>query len=111
MSFNNNSFDFNYELNVELINAETGEHICMFKARENTPLVNDANFAGGGIASGGQNYSIATNEDVHEKIKPFSQQAIVDGVEFKVLNKAVSISTLQMPFVKRKKKETIIYLG
>ena len=49
-------------------------------------LVNNAGFEAGGVASGGHNYSIATNANVFEKIKPYSQQAIVDGVEYKVMS-------------------------
>lgn len=109
--YNNNSFDFNYDLNVIVKDRKTGKEVVSFSARENEPVVNNAGFEAGGVASGGHNYSIATNANVFEKIKPYSQQAIVDGVEYKVISKGRSKATLRVQFSKKKKTETIIYLG
>ena len=109
--YNNNSFDFNYDLNVVIKEAKSGVVLFTFKARENALVVNDAGFQAGGIVSGGHNYSIATSEDVYEKVKPFSHQAVVEGVEYKIMSKNYMISSLGATFNKRKKKETVIYLG
>ena len=111
MGYNNNSFEFNYELDVVIKDAKTGVEVCSFKARENTQVVNDANFEAGGVASGGQNYSIATNADIHQLIKPYAQQAVIDGVEYKVLSKGFARAQVSSSFLTRKKVETIIYLG
>lgn len=111
MGYNNNEFEFNYDLDVVIKDAKTGAVVCTFKARENAPVVNDAGFEAGGVASGGQNYSIATNDDIHKLIKPYSQQAIVDGVEYKVMSKGFTRAKVSTSFLTRKKVETIIYLG
>lgn len=109
--YNNNSFDFNYDLDVVIKDRKTGKIIATFSARENEPVVNNAGFEAGGVASGGHTYSIATNANVFEKIKPYSQQAIVDGVEYKVMSKSKTKATVRVQFSKQKKTETIIYLG
>lgn len=109
--YNNNSYDFNYDLDVVIKDGKTGDIVSSFKARENTSVVNDAGFEGGGVASGGHNYSVATNANVHTLIKPYSHQAIIDGVEYKVLSLGFSRSSLPVQFMARKKRETVIYLG
>lgn len=111
MGYNNNGFEFNYDMEVVIKNAKTGAVVCTFKARENTQVVNDAGFEAGGVASGGQNYSIATNADIHQLITPYAQQAVVDGVEYKVLSKGFARAKVSTSFLTRKKVETIIYLG
>ena len=65
----------------------------------------------GGIASGGHNYSVATSENVHSKIIAYEHQAIVEGVEYKVMSVIQSLSTIKAPFVKNKRKETVLFLG
>ena len=109
--YNNNSFNFNYDLEVIIKDRKTGKIVATFSARENEPVVNNAGFEAGGVASGGHTYSIATNANVFEKIKPYSQQAIVDGVEYKVMSKGFTRAKVSMSFLTRKKVETIIYLG
>ena len=109
--YSNNSFDFNYDLDVVIKDRKTGKIIATFSARENEPVVNNAGFEAGGVASGGHTYSIATSANVFGKIKPYSQQAIVDGVEYKVMSKSRSRATVRVQFNKQKKFETIIYLG
>ncbi len=111
MAYNNNSFDFNYDIEVKIVDSKTGDTIAKFNARENAPLVKDANFEIGGVASGGQNYSIATNAKIHDLIQPYKQQAIIDGVEYKVLSKSYARTGIKAQYAKKKKRETVIYLG
>lgn len=109
--YNNNSYDFNYDLGVVIKHRKTNEVVVTFNARENAPVVNDAGFEAGGIASGGQNYSIATDAEIYDIIKPYEHQAVVDGVEYKVLSKNYSRSSLRTVFGKKNRRETVIYLG
>ena len=110
-NYNNNSYDFNYDMQVVIKDSETGQEIVSFKARENAPNVNNAGFEAGGVASGGHSYSIATNANVRGLIKSYKHQAFIDGVEYKVLDVGVSRSALPIQLTARKKIETVIYLG
>lgn len=109
--YDNNSFNFNNDFDVEIIDNDTEEKVCSFGARENTAVVNNAGIEAGGIASGGQTYSIITNEDIYELIKPYSQCAIIDGVKYMIVSKAVSRTGLNIGYAYTKpKRETILYL-
>lgn len=111
MGYNNNSYDFNYDLDVVIKDRKTGETITSFKARENEPITKDAGFEAGGIASGGHKYSISTNSQVYDMIKEWDHDAYVDGTKYRVMSKSYSNSTLRANFLKKSKKETIVYLG
>lgn len=111
MGYDNNSFGFNYDLDVVIKDGRTGVEVCSFKARENAQVVNTAGFEAGGVASGGQNYSIATNSSVHDLIIPYAHQAVVEGKEYKVMSKGYSKAAISTTFLKKKKVETVIYLG
>lgn len=109
--FSNTEFNFNYDLSVEIINSKTRELVVRFDARENDQVVNDAGFEGGGVASGGHTYSVATSSNFYDLIKPYEHQAIIDGVEYKVLSKGYSRSKVGKQFLGRKRMETVVYLG
>ncbi len=111
MAYNNNTYDFDYDIEVLIVDSNTGEKVAKFNAREYSPMVNDANFEAGGIASGGHNYSVATNAKIYDRIEAFKQQAIIDGVEYKVMSKAIARTGIKAQFCKKKKRETVIYLG
>lgn len=110
-NYNNNSYDYNYDMDVVIKDSKTGKEIVSFKARENAPNVNNANFEAGGVASGGHTYSIATNANVNGLIKSYKHQAVIDGIEYKVLDVGISRSVLPIQLTARKKREIVIYLG
>ena len=91
--------------------SKTGEKLLDFDAREVNTQNFDAGFAGGGIASGGQSYVIATNKDLSEyKKKAYSMQAIVDGTEYKVLSVQSNVVT-RGGGVFKPKREYVLFLG
>jgi len=117
--FDNNEFNYNYDLDAVLLISKTREVLCHFSAREVDTRHFNAGFAGGGIASGGQNYTIATSENIKQAVKDkidpkiiaYSCQVIVDGVEYKVLNVGDTNSRVGALNTFNDKKETILYLG
>lgn len=117
--FDNNQFNYDYDLDAVMLIAKTREVICKFSAREVDMRQLNAGFAGGGIASGGQNYTIATSENIKQAVKgkidpkiiAYSCQVIVDGVEYKVLSVGDTNSRVGALNTYNDKKETVLYLG
>lgn len=110
--YSNTSFDFDYNLSVDLIESKTGKKITSFNAREVDAERLDAGFAGGGIASYGQSYVIATNKNIKDKVKAYSCQVVINGgLEYKVLNVGITQSRIGALNCYNKKQEVVLYLG
>ena len=70
---------FQYHLNCAVKNSETGEIIKEFKAREVTDKELSGGYVPGGIASFGNNYSIATADNIFDLLKPNKTSIVIEG--------------------------------
>ena len=99
-----------YDLQCELFEKLTGKIIQRFNAREVDALDVRSSPAMGGIASLGQNYTIATKEDV--KIIPNTHKIKIDGIVYMVVG--VKSYSKKMPYGRTlnlsQKKEEWIFL-
>lgn len=72
-----------YDMNCVLIDLNTQKELGTFKARRVRERRVDAAFEAGNIASGGQTFSIATNQMLD--FKPFEQQVICEGLVYMIV--------------------------
>ena len=83
-----------------------------FDVREITAQSFDASFAGGGIASGGQSYIVATSTNLSKyKQGAYSLQLVVEGTEYKVLSIGSNVVKGKSIGCYATQREYVLYLG
>ena len=109
--YSNKDFNYNYDLRAKLLDR-AGNILEEFDAREVSAQNFDAGFAGGGIASGGQSYTIATNKDLSKYKKgAYSLQCVVEDTEYKVVNISTERQSLRGLGHYKSKREYVLYLN
>lgn len=84
---------YHYNLDCVLRSEETNEKLGEFQAREYAEREQSAGFIGGGIASTGQSYRIATLSDVIKRAEEYSCIVEVEGLKYRLVSRKVRILT------------------
>lgn len=72
-----------YDMNCVLVDLNTQKELARFKARRIREKRVDAAFEAGGVASGGQTFTVATNSILD--FKPFAHQVICEDLAYMIV--------------------------
>ena len=106
----NNEYYFGYDMDAVVFSIDEDKAVGFISVREVGEQEENAGFVGGGIASGGQAYILATTDNV-DYLKPYKYQIIIDNHSYMLTRKGQHNINMGGKFSYGKsRKETILYL-
>ena len=108
--YSNNEFNFGHDVEAKVFSVEKDKEVGSITIREVGQDEENANFVGGGIASGGQLYVVSTMDNI-DYILPYKHKLIIDDQVFIITRKLGGKTNLEGKFsFKPSRKESILYL-
>ena len=108
--YSNNEFNFGHDVEAKVFSIEKDKEVGKITIKEVGQNEDNANFVGGGIASGGQLYVVSTMDKI-DYIFPYKFKLLIDDQTFLITRKLGGKTTLEGKFsYKPSRKESILYL-